>query len=186
MDTIGKKLSDIWPRNVPNVKVTSFGLLAHQKRAIFTPLQWLLSRYAPLLQTTLLLDTSSRYKQVLTGVLPYHGSNVKEMIADIRAGKRPSRPRDPNQNRWLQRRVWGVITTGWSHKPEKRQELSDMHRVFSTSTQREQGNSNSPNAGDRMKAEIPQTPNSATGTREEDHIVLPVSTRCGARNPEAC
>jgi len=88
------------------------------------------------------LIRSFRYSQVLTGALPYHGSNVENIIADIWTGKRPSHPIDASQDRWPQSRVWGVITTGWSHEPEKRCELSDMHRAFSTSAQWEQGDSN--------------------------------------------
>ena len=84
------------------------------------------------------LKQSPLYNQVLTGVLPYHGSNAEDMIIDIRAGKRPSRPISP-RNRWSHRRIWGVITTGWSHKPEKRCELSAIHHAFSTTSQQEQG-----------------------------------------------
>jgi len=65
-----------------------------------------------------------------------------DMITDIRAGKRPSRPKDPSQNQRSHRRIWGVITTGWSHEPEKRCELSEMHRVFSASAQREKSDLN--------------------------------------------
>jgi len=72
--------------------------------------------------------------QVLTGVLPYHGTNEENMLARIHAGERPSRPKNPRWNRRLQRPVWDVITTGWSHKPDERCELSVMHHVFSTHT----------------------------------------------------
>ena len=108
------------------------------------------------------------------------------MITDIRAGKRPSRPGDRNQNQWPQRRVWDVITTGWNHEPKKRCELSDIHRVFSTSAQREQGDLNTQNSEVLMIAETSETPNSATGTSEEDRLFLPISARYGARNPETC
>jgi len=131
------------------------------------------------------LMRSSCYDQVLTGVLPYHGSNWN-IIASIRSRQRPSRPRDPSQNRLLQRRVWRVITTGWIHEPEKRCELSNMHRVFSTSTQWDQGDSNTRNSGDLMIAKTSQTPNSTTGTWEEDHLFLPVSAGYRTGNPEAC
>jgi len=70
------------------------------------------------------------------------------MITRIRAGERPSRPKGENQ--WLQRRVWSVVTAGWAHGPEKRCELSEMYRVFSTSAQRDQGDLNSQNGGDLM------------------------------------
>jgi len=73
--------------------------------------------------------------QVLTGALPYHGDGKNQMIASIRGGKRPSRLTDPSQNRWLQDAIWDAITTGWSHKPEKRCELSVVHDTFVTASQ---------------------------------------------------
>ena len=87
------------------------------------------------------LKQSSCYDQVLTGVLPYHGRKVRRMIADIRDSKRPSRPISP-WNRRLHPHIWGVITTGWSHEPEERCELSIMHHAFSTHDQQEQGDLN--------------------------------------------
>jgi len=81
---------------------------------------------------------SSRYNQVLTGVLPYHGSNVKDMITDIHAGKRPSRPIDPSKSRLLEDPVWNVITTGWRDQPERRCKLSVMYRIFSRPSQQQQ------------------------------------------------
>ena len=62
------------------------------------------------------------------------------MIANIRLGKRPPRPTDPSQNRWLQDRVWNTITTCWSDKPKQRYELSIMYREFSKYGQREDQN----------------------------------------------
>jgi hypothetical protein len=53
------------------------------------------------------------------------------VIADIRDGKRPSRPRNSSRNRWLQDPVWDVITTCWSDKPEQRCKLSIVYQVFS-------------------------------------------------------
>ena len=73
--------------------------------------------------------------QVLTGVLPYHGSDKNGITTRIRAGKRPSRPTGRSRNRWLRDPVWDVITTGWSHEPENRCELSVMHNTFVTSSQ---------------------------------------------------
>jgi len=73
---------------------------------------------------------SSRYNQVLTGVLPYNGSNVKDPIADIRAGKRPPRPIDSTQGQLLQDHVWDVITTGWHDQPNQRCELSVICHTF--------------------------------------------------------
>jgi hypothetical protein len=68
--------------------------------------------------------------QVLTGILPYGGSNKHNVITDIGYGKRPSRPMDPSQNKWLQDRVWDTITTCWSADPGQRYKLSVVHRVF--------------------------------------------------------
>jgi len=80
----------------------------------------------------------SDYDQVLTGVLPYHGSDVKGMTTDIYAGKRPSRPIDSSQGRLLQDPVWNVITTGWHGKPKQRCKLSVMYRTFSPPSQQQQ------------------------------------------------
>jgi len=54
------------------------------------------------------------------------------MITDIRDGRRPYRPIDASQ---LQDPIWDVITTGWSHEPEKRCELSVMRDTIVTSSQ---------------------------------------------------
>jgi len=86
------------------------------------------------------LEQSFRYNQVLTGVLPYHGRNVEEMIVDIYYGKRPPHTTNTRWSRLSQPRVWDVITTGWSRKPKERCELSAMHDAFSAAGQREQGN----------------------------------------------
>jgi len=67
--------------------------------------------------------------------LPYRGRSSKDAITDIRAGKRPSRPTDPDQSRWLQDPVWDVITSGWHHQPEQRCQLSDMYNTFSLQRQ---------------------------------------------------
>ena len=75
---------------------------------------------------------SPRYDQVLTGILPYDDVNEDNLITHIRCGKRPSRPTDPSQNRWLQDRVWDTITTCWSNEPQQRCELSVVHHIFST------------------------------------------------------
>ena len=76
------------------------------------------------------LTRSADYAQVLTGVLPYRGSSAKDMITDIRAGRRPSRPMDSSQGRLLQGPVWNIITAGWHDQPNQRCELSAMYRVF--------------------------------------------------------
>jgi len=92
----------------------------------------------PLSETSYYLIQLSRYDQVLTGVLPYHGTNVKDMLTDIRAGKRPSRPKDLNQRQLLQDPVWDVIATGWHNKPRRRCTLSAMHSTFLSPSQRRQ------------------------------------------------
>ena len=76
------------------------------------------------------LKQSSCYNQVLTGVLPYRSDGVN-IVTEIQAGKRPSRPIDPSQSRSLQDPVWNVIRTGWRNRPRRRCELSVMYRVFS-------------------------------------------------------
>jgi hypothetical protein len=68
--------------------------------------------------------------QVLTGILPYGNGDRHRMAADIRRGKRPSRPWNPSRNRWLQDPVWDKITTCRSDKPEQRSELSAVYQVF--------------------------------------------------------
>ena len=108
------------------------------------------------------------YNQVFTEVLPYHGSNVKDMITSIRAGKRPSRPIDPGQSRWLQDPVWDVITTGWHDQPKQRCELSVMYHTFSSSSQQEVRNfksddSSVQNEGNLTVAGTPQKPKRQLG-----------------------
>ena len=80
----------------------------------------------------------SRYDQVLTGVSPYHGRGVKDVMTDIRAGKRPSRPIDSSQSQLLQDPVWSVIETGWRDQPRRRCKLSVMYHVFSPPSQQRQ------------------------------------------------
>ena len=81
---------------------------------------------------------SPHYDQTLAGILPYRDdSDRSTIIRSITRGERPSRPRDPSQTQWLPDRVWGVITTGWSDKPERRCELSVMHHLFSTTSPQE-------------------------------------------------
>ena len=77
----------------------------------------------------------SRYDQVLAGVVPYRGSNVADMITEIRAGIRPPRPTDSSQSRLLQDPVWNVIVTGWQDQPNQRCELSVMYNVFQPPSQ---------------------------------------------------
>ena len=75
---------------------------------------------------------SPRHDQVLTGIPPDDDDNKATVIADIRPVRRPSRPLDPSQNRWLLDRVWDVIETCWSDKPERRYELPVVCHVFLT------------------------------------------------------
>ena len=84
------------------------------------------------------LRQSSCHNQVLTGVLPYHGTNVKDMIVDIRAGKRPPRPTDARKSRLLQDSIWNVITIGWRGLPLLRCRLSVMYRILSPPSQQRQ------------------------------------------------
>jgi len=112
------------------------GRLFKRERRLLRRDDFFLCMY-PLWRPSYHLTQSSHYDQVLTGVLPYSGSSVGEMTTEIRAGKRPSRPNDPDQNRRSQRFVWEIITIGWSHEAYKRCEVSDLHHVFSMSTQRE-------------------------------------------------
>jgi len=60
---------------------------------------------------------------------------MKDMIAKTRAGKRPSRPTDSGQSRWLQGPIWDVITSGWHDQPKQRCQLSDMYNTFSLQSQ---------------------------------------------------
>jgi hypothetical protein len=61
---------------------------------------------------------------------------IDKMADDITRGKRPSRPTDPSQNKWLQDPVWDAITTCWSDLPEQRYELSIVYHVFSSMVSR--------------------------------------------------
>ena len=80
------------------------------------------------------------YDQVLTEILPYGDSDRYGIIVDIERGKRPSRPRNSSQNRWLQDPVWDTITTCWSDEPEERHELSVVYQIFSEYGQRDTWN----------------------------------------------
>ena len=106
---------------------------------------------------------SSRCDQVLTGVLPYRGSDVQNMVTRIRASERPFRPIYPSGNRWLPDPVWDIITTSWHDQPNQRCELPVIHDVLSSSSQQEVqhvklGHLNLQNDGNPMVAETFQTP----------------------------
>lgn len=84
------------------------------------------------------LTQSPLYGQVLAGIFPYSDNSDRSVtIRSITRGERPSRPRNPSQSQWLSDRVWDVITTGWSDKPERRCELSVFYHVFLTASQQE-------------------------------------------------
>jgi len=86
----------------------------------------------------------TRYYQVLTGVLPYDGiDDYRTVVSKIQSGERPLRPRNRDANRWLQRRVWAMITTCWNGDPVKRWEVSAMRELFST------GNRSAQNTGNK-------------------------------------
>jgi len=106
---------------------------------------------------------SSRYHQVLTGVLPFHGSDSNGIITRIRAGGRPSHPINPSGNLWLPDPVWDTITTGWHRQPNQRCELSVMYDVLSLSSQQEAqrvkpGRLNAQNSGSVTIAETSRPP----------------------------
>jgi len=83
------------------------------------------------------LIQASRYNQVLTGILLYHGSCTNDTFTRIHAGERPSRPIDSSKSRLLEDPVWNVITTGWHDQPNRRCELSVMYHTFSPFGQQE-------------------------------------------------
>ena len=68
-------------------------------------------------------------------MLPYDGGDTANVIADIRLGKRPSRPTSQNQR--LQDPIWDTITSCWNNDPEQRYRLSVMHHVFSKYSRQE-------------------------------------------------
>ena len=108
-----------------------------------------------------------RHDQVLTGVSPYHGSKVKDMTTDIRAGKRPPHPINPSGNRWLPDPVWEIITTSWHNQPNRRPKLSVYHICSLPSPQEVQhvksGGLNAQNDGNLTIGETSQTPKRRLG-----------------------
>ena len=80
-------------------------------------------------------------------MVPYAGSEG-DVIKDIRNGKRPPRPRDSNQNRWLQDPIWDAISTCWKNEPANRYQLSVVHEVFSTPSAQDAQSVKSGKSGD--------------------------------------
>jgi hypothetical protein len=94
------------------------------------------------------LTLLARYDQVLTGVLPYSGSEEADVIDNIRFGKPPPRPTDPSQNLWLQDPIWDTIVTCWTNKPERRCKLSVVYHVFLASSPQDAQNVKPDKPGD--------------------------------------
>lgn len=70
---------------------------------------------------------------VLTGVTPYEGiTGHFSLLVRIKSGERPSRPTTPDSIRWLQDRVWVMITACWNEDPKIRYEVAMMYELFST------------------------------------------------------
>ena len=69
-------------------------------------------------------------------MVPY-GGGEDNWVNDITDGKRPARPTDPSQKRWLNDRIWDVITTSWNGKPQFRCELAVVDYAFSTPNRRD-------------------------------------------------
>ena len=107
------------------------------------------------------LIPSSHYNQVLTGVLPYHGNDKKNMTTRIHSGKPPFRLVNPGRNRWLHPPVLDAIRAGWDYNPKKRHDLSVMRDIFFTSGQQvqdvEPGGLNTQINGNRTITETSQT-----------------------------
>jgi hypothetical protein len=93
------------------------------------------------------------HNQILTGVLPYGSGNKVNLIKSIRNAKRPPRPMDPSQNRWLQDSVWDTIVMCWSNELDQRRELSAVYYVFSTSSPQGTQNAKSDRPGNFLHLE---------------------------------
>lgn len=77
-------------------------------------------------------------QQVLTGVVPYDGDRGHySLLVRIKSGERPPRPTNPEGVRWLQDKIWGMITTCWSEDPNQRWEVSAMCDLLSASSLQE-------------------------------------------------
>jgi hypothetical protein len=111
------------------------------------------------------------------------------VITDVQLGKRPPRPTDPSRNRWLQDRVWGMITTCWSHKPEQRYKLPTVYHIFSGHDWQEdqpdvkRGNLNTHHDGELMIAERSQTLKQNNGSVGDSSHGSPLSSSfCESRS----
>ena len=72
------------------------------------------------------------HHQVLTGVLPY--GEVRghyTLMVRIKSGERPARPTSPDGIRWLQDKVWDMITACWSENEAQRWRISAICNLFS-------------------------------------------------------
>jgi len=125
--------------------------------------------------------------QVLTGASSYN--RYWDVTLDgIRRGERPSRPTDRNRNRWLQDPVWDVITTGWSHEPEKRCELSVMHDTFVTASRQGvySGDLNIWSNGNLTIAKTSQKPGQGNSNMGKSSHQLPLpSSFCKTRSQKS-
>jgi len=126
------------------------------------------------------LKQPSRYDQILTGALPYRGSNVEEMVTDICTGKRPSRPIHPSGNRWLPDPVWDTITISWHDQPNRRRELSVTYQTLALSSQQgvqhvKPGHLNTQSDGNLTIAGTPQKPKRRLG-KMRPRISLPLQS----------
>ena len=133
-----------------------------------------------------------RHDQVLTGVLPYHGRNLKDMTTDIRAGERPSRPIDSNQSQLLEDPVWNVIATGWHDKPKRRSKLSVIHRTFSPPIQQQKRGKTLPRVASFFQFLQDSQPEAQKRVNEMNEVcfsTLPppqTDTSCSVSKPTLC
>ena len=79
----------------------------------------------------LLSLTSLLRHKILTEILPYGGARDSIIIYNIVAGNRPPRPTD---TRWLQDRIWNVITACWSEEREQRLDIRVIYDQFLASS----------------------------------------------------
>jgi len=92
------------------------------------------------------------------------------MITKICTGRRPSRPRNPSENRWLPDAVWDIITIGWRAQGNQRCKLFAIYLIFALSNIQEVQNFE-PNEGNRT----PQTLKRRLG-KMRPRIALPLES----------